>query len=57
MINSVFQTLYLKCMKWIKSTLFFYSSQLWTQGIGKPCSVEEAITLHDKYVCKNHFLE
>jgi len=54
-------------MKWIKSTLccdcytkinlFFYSAQLWAQKIGKPCSIEEAITLHDKYVCKNHFLE
>ena len=57
----------LKCMKWIKTTLccdcytkvnlFFYSAQLWAQKIGEPCSIEEAITLHDKYVCKNHFLE
>ena len=62
-----FKPLDLKCMKWIKSTLccdcctkinvFFYSAQLWVQKIGKPCSIEEAITLHDKYVCKNHFLE
>ena len=62
-----FKPLDLKCMKWIKSTLccdcytkinvFFYSAQLWAQKIGKPCSIEEAITLHDKYVCKNHFLE
>jgi len=54
-------------MKWIKSTLccdcytkinlFFYSAQLWAQKIGKPCSFEEAINLHDKFVCKNHFLE
>jgi len=57
----------LKCVKWIKSTLccdcytkinlFFYSAQLWAQKFGKPCSIEDAITLHDKYVCKNHFLE
>jgi len=37
--------------------LFFYSAQLWDQKIGKPCSIEEAITLHAKYVCKNHFLD
>ena len=46
MINSVFQTLYLKYMKWIKSTLccdcytkinvFFYSAQLWAQGLVSP---------------------
>ena len=54
-------------MKWIKSTLrcncytkinlFFYSAQLWAQKIGKPCSIEDARTLHEKYICKHHFLE
>jgi len=57
----------LKCMKWIKRTLccdcytkinlFFYNAQLWAQKIGKPCSIEDARTLHEKYICKNHFLE
>jgi len=40
-----------------KINLFFNSAPLWAQKIGKPCSIEEAITLHDKYVCKNHFLK
>jgi len=54
-------------MKWIKSTLcsdccnkinlLFYSAQLWAQKIGKLCSIEDARTLYEKYICKNHFLE
>ena len=60
------ETLHLKCMKWIKSTLcfvcctkinlFFYSAQLWAQKIGIPCSVEDAKKLNGKYLCKDHFL-
>jgi len=30
---------------------------LWAQKIGKPCSIEDARTLHEKYISKNHFLE
>jgi hypothetical protein len=59
-------TLDLKCMKWINfSTLwcgcytiinFFCSAQLWAKSIGRPCSIEDARTLYQKYLCKNHFL-
>jgi len=57
----------LKCIKWIKSTLcsycctklnlFFYSAELWAQKIGQSCSIENARTLHKKYICRNNFFE
>jgi hypothetical protein len=59
-------TLVLKCMKWIKSTLccdcyntinwLFYSTQFWAKNIGRPCKFEDARNLYVMYVCKNHFL-
>ena len=45
------------CDCYNKINIFFYSVQLWAQKIGKPCSIEDARTLHEKYICKHHFLE
>jgi hypothetical protein len=37
--------------------LFFSSAQLWAEKIGRPCNIDDARTLHVKYVSKNHFLQ